>query len=159
MIDHAEGLRNYSVPIDTPYLRHTFADSYPLVVFAYLLIIVFGVVANSMEIYTILRRQLYDNATYVYLMNLAVADLVKCLFVLPVSITTLLLQNWIFGSFMCYFVPMLQVSNILVLVRNMSFLSRWRAAIVTYLAHYPWLPTRDRYRQILRGTTTDDPGC
>lgn len=113
MIEHAEGQHNISVPIDTPYLRHTFADSYPLVVFTYLVIIGLGVVANSLEIYTILRRKLYENATYVYLINLALADLIKCLFVLPVSITTLLLQNWIFGSFMCYFVPMLQVSKIL----------------------------------------------
>lgn len=111
MIHHAENLRNSSVSIDAPYLRDTFADSYPLVVFAYLIIIGFGAVANSLEIYTILRRNLYDNATYVYLMNLALADLIKCLFVLPVSITTLLLENWIFGSFMCYFVPMLQVSD------------------------------------------------
>lgn len=113
MIEHAEGQHNISVPIDTPYLRHTFADSYPLVVFTYLVIIGLGVVANSLEIYTILRRKLYENATYVYLINLALADLIKCLFVLPVSTTTLLLQNWIFGSFMCYFVPMLQVSKIL----------------------------------------------
>jgi hypothetical protein len=33
------------------------------------------------------------------------------LLVLPVSLTILLVQNRIFGSFLCFFLPMLQVGN------------------------------------------------
>lgn len=108
--DIASGNHNGSSDINKPHLRATFVNSFEFVIFMYLLISIFGVGANFAEIYFIVKYRLYRDSTYMYLINLSVADIVKCLFVLPFSVTTLLLENWLFGGFLCYFLPMLQVS-------------------------------------------------
>ncbi|XP_046385712.1 5-hydroxytryptamine receptor 1-like [Ischnura elegans] len=46
--------------------------------------------------------------TLCFLANVAIADAIKCLMVLPVSLAVLLVQNWVFGSFLCFFLPMMQ---------------------------------------------------
>lgn len=112
VISYVEGNHNNSAEMSKPHLRHTFVNSSEFVIFVYLLISVCGVIVNTIEIYFIIKYRLFRDATYVYLINLSLADLVKCLFVLPFSVTMLLLQNWLFGGFMCYFIPMLQVSYI-----------------------------------------------
>ncbi|XP_065219400.1 neuropeptide Y receptor type 1-like [Planococcus citri] len=108
VVDYAEGNHNNTMDITKPHLRSTFANSFEFVIFMYLIISVFGVGANFAEIYFILKYKLYRDTTYVYLINLSIADIIKCLFVLPFSVTTLLLENWLFGGFLCYFLPMLQ---------------------------------------------------
>lgn len=109
VVDYAEGNHNNSMDITKPHLRSTFANSFEFVIFMYLIICVFGAGANFAEIYFILKYKLYRDTTYVYLINLSIADIIKCMFVLPFSVTTLLLENWLFGGFLCYFLPMLQV--------------------------------------------------
>lgn len=111
VLNYVEGNHNNSADMSKPHLRHTFVNNSEFVIFVYLLISVCGVAVNSFEIYMIMKYRLFRDATYVYLINLSVADLVKCLFVLPFSLAMLLLQNWLFGGFMCYFIPMLQVSG------------------------------------------------
>jgi hypothetical protein len=61
-------------------------------------------------IWTIVKHRLYKDPTNGYIVNLKTAD-IKCVLVLPVSPTILLVQNWIFHSFLCFFLPMLQVGN------------------------------------------------
>lgn len=109
VIDYVDGNHNNSIDISKPHLRATFVNSFEFVIFVYLVISVFGVGANFAEIYFIFKYRLYRDTTYVYLVNLSIADIIKCLFVLPFSVTTLLLENWLFGGFLCYFLPMLQV--------------------------------------------------
>ncbi|XP_046385710.1 5-hydroxytryptamine receptor 1-like [Ischnura elegans] len=46
--------------------------------------------------------------TLCFLANVAIADAIKCLLVLPVSLAVLLVQNWVFGSFLCFSLPMMQ---------------------------------------------------
>jgi hypothetical protein len=104
---------------------------FTLFVFLYALVVVVGAVSNVAVIWTVVKYRLYKNPTYGYIINLATADIIKCvlvlpvsltvllvlpvsltvLLVLPVSLTVLLVQNWIFGSFLFFFLPMLQVEN------------------------------------------------
>ena len=110
VLGFVEGNHSNTAEMGKPHLRHTFTGCFEFVIFAYLLISICGVVMNSIEIYFIIKYRLYKDATYVYLINLSLSDLIKCLFVLPFSVVTLMLQNWLLGNFLCYFIPMLQVS-------------------------------------------------
>jgi hypothetical protein len=102
------GLRNDSgVDFSKLYLRPSVTHVFP--VFLYALVVVVGAVSNVAVIWTVVKHRLYKDPTYDYIVNLATAD-IKCVLVLPVSLTILLVQNWIFGSFLC-FLPMLQVGN------------------------------------------------
>jgi hypothetical protein len=102
-------LRNDSgVDFSKPYLRPSVTHVFHLFVFPYALV---GFVSNVAVIWTVVKHQLYKDPTYGYIVNLATADTIKCVLVLPVSLTILLVQNWIFGRFLCLFLPMLQVGN------------------------------------------------
>lgn len=92
-----------------PQLRYAFTTLYPLFVFMYALIVAVGLLSNFLMVYAIFRDRLYKDETFCYFVNLALSDIVKCAVVLPVSLMVLLIQNWIFGSFLCYFLPMMQV--------------------------------------------------
>jgi hypothetical protein len=106
------GLRNDSgVDFSKPYLRLSVTHVFPLFAFLYALVVVVGAVSNVAVSWTVVKHRLSTDPTYGYIVNLATADIIKCVLVLPVSLTILLVQNWIFGSFLCYFLPMLQVGN------------------------------------------------
>lgn len=110
------GLRNDSgLDFSKPHLRPSVARVFPLFVFLYALVVAVGTISNLAVIWTVVKHRLYRNPTYGYIINLAIADIIKCVLVLPISLTILLVQNWIFGSFLCFFLPMLQVGNIVVL--------------------------------------------
>jgi hypothetical protein len=106
------GLRNDSgLDFSKPHLRPSVARVFPLFVFLYALVVAVGTISNLAVIWTVVKHRLYRNPTYGYIINLAIADIIKCVLVLPISLTILLVQNWIFGSFLCFFLPMLQVGN------------------------------------------------
>jgi hypothetical protein len=84
---------------------------FPLFVVLYALVVAVGTVSNVAVVWTVVNHRLYKDPTYGYIINLAIADVIKCVLVLPVSLTILLVQNWVFGSFLCFFLPMLQVGS------------------------------------------------
>ncbi|XP_034945210.1 probable G-protein coupled receptor 83 [Chelonus insularis] len=104
------GLRNLSETEDLtkPHLRSSVVQIYPLFVFLYTLLIFFGVVFNIFMMFHIFKNKLHRDPTYAYLINIAISDVIKCIFVLPFTLVVLLLQNWIFGKFLCYFLPIMQ---------------------------------------------------
>ena len=109
------GLRNDSdLDLRKPFLRSSVTQVFPLFVFLYALLVVVGAISNIAVIWTVVKHRLYKDPTYSYIINLAISDIIKCVLVLPVSLTILLVQNWIFGSFLCFFLPMLQVGSCIV---------------------------------------------
>lgn len=59
------------------------------------------VMGNSMVLMVIIRHRGMRTRTNLFLVNLAVTDLLVGLFVMPFSITTLLKNRWIFGDTLC----------------------------------------------------------
>lgn len=112
IVQFFSGLRNDTgIDFSEPHFRPSVARVYPLFVFLYALVVIVGTISNLAVIWTVIKHRLYRNPTYGYIINLAIADIIKCVIVLPISLTILLVQNWIFGSFLCYFLPMLQVGH------------------------------------------------
>lgn len=104
---------NETIDFREPQLRYSFITLYPLFVSLYSLIVAVGLISNCIMVYVIFRDRLYKDQTFCYFINMALSDLVKCILVLPISLIVLLVQNhlWIFGSFLCYFLPMMQVGK------------------------------------------------
>lgn len=107
-----DGITNTSLDLHKPHLRPAFVHNYGFFIFIYSVLVVFGAVANIGVLYDIFRRALYHDATYCFIINLAISDFLKCVFVLPITLAVLLIQNWIFGQFLCFFLPMMQVCYI-----------------------------------------------
>lgn len=107
------GERNITDSLGRAQLRDSLAPVAPFFIILYALLVVGGAGANFAVLFTVTRGWVRGGAgrdsTCGYVANLALADLVKCVFVLPMTLAILLVRNWVFGSFACYFVPMLQV--------------------------------------------------
>lgn len=113
-----------------PHLRTTFQHSYMFFVFVYIILALFGFGANVMLIHKITTLKPFNISMYKYLAFNALNDIIKCLVVMPLALSTTLFQNWVYGSFLCYFFPMLQ---------DIPF----HASLLTFL-----LIAFDRHRQI-----------
>ncbi|GFO24690.1 neuropeptide y receptor type 1 [Plakobranchus ocellatus] len=91
-----------------PHIKPSIKYVYPLFLLLHAIVCLVGIVGNITMIVVIIRRRLYQDQTFILFMNLAFADLIKCVFAMPLTFANLVIQNWLFGSFLCFFVPMLQ---------------------------------------------------
>ncbi|KAK3095883.1 hypothetical protein FSP39_020308 [Pinctada imbricata] len=125
--------RNSTNDVDftQPHVRRSLRYVYPLFMFLHSLVGLAGFIGNLAIIIVIGKRRLFKDPTFFFLGNIAFSDIIKCSCVLPITVSNLLIHNWIFGSFMCFFLPMLQCFPI-------------HASILTYL-----VIAVDRYRLIV----------
>ncbi|XP_050296504.1 orexin/Hypocretin receptor type 1 isoform X2 [Anthonomus grandis grandis] len=78
------------------------------IIFAYGVLIVYGVLSNILVFIHILQYRLNKDPTYAFILNNAISDILKCVVVLPLSLYVLLIQNWMLGELLCTFLPMIQ---------------------------------------------------
>ena len=99
--------RTLDVDLTKPFLRPSLKYIYPLFIFLHACASLVGVAGNAAILVFIARRRLYRNPMFFFLANLALCDLLKAAIVSPITLSNLLLENFIFGSFMCFFLPMM----------------------------------------------------
>lgn len=73
-----------------------------LLSFVWSLIIVIGAIGNGLVIYIMLRYG-ERSVTNVYIVNLAFADLMFILFVVPATLIHIVIPTWILGNIICKF--------------------------------------------------------
>jgi hypothetical protein len=100
---------DYSEPMLKPVVWNT----YSIFLVQYGMLALFSVCSNLLVIAYIMRFKLYRDVTQAFLVNLSLCYFMQSLVVLPLTLAVLLIQNWIFGQFLCFFLPMLQVSELL----------------------------------------------
>ncbi|XP_017776970.1 PREDICTED: neuropeptide Y receptor type 1-like [Nicrophorus vespilloides] len=96
----------------TPIIRSSFEDYMHFIIFMYSLLIVCGVLTNLALLFHVVYRKLYKDETYVFFINNALSDIVKCVCVIPISLYVLLVENWMLGEVLCSVIPMIQKSSI-----------------------------------------------
>uniref|UniRef100_W5MJ32 KISS1 receptor n=1 Tax=Lepisosteus oculatus TaxID=7918 RepID=W5MJ32_LEPOC len=79
-----------------------------LVPLFYALVLLVGLVGNSLVIYVISKHRQMRTATNFYIANLACTDITFLVCCVPFTATLYPLPSWIFGEFMCKFVNYLQ---------------------------------------------------
>lgn len=104
-----------------PILRSGLQDIYYLFIIQYAILSLFGIVLNLGVVYYIFKRKLYRDNTHAFYVNLSVCHFVQSAFVLPITLFVIIVHNWILGQFMCFFVPMLQVSVFNITIMHYSF--------------------------------------
>jgi hypothetical protein len=93
-----------------PIFRESLESYLPLLIIPYSLLTISGCVANCAVIVLIFRKRLYYDETHGFIVNLSFCHIIQSVFVLPLTLMIIIVQNWIFGQFLCFFTPMLQVS-------------------------------------------------
>lgn len=79
-----------------------FAEWQPAVqIFLYSLIFLLSVLGNTLVITVLIRNKRMRTVTNIFLLSLAVSDLMLCLFCMPFNLIPNLLKDFIFGSAVC----------------------------------------------------------
>ncbi|KAG5669954.1 hypothetical protein PVAND_000243 [Polypedilum vanderplanki] len=105
MTQNATFPREFEEPIDD-----LFHKPLTLVIFSILYIITFfvGLFGNFLVCYVVARQRTMQTVTNFFITNLAFADILLCLFCVPLTPTYTFLGRWIFGKFLCHLVAFLQ---------------------------------------------------
>lgn len=106
-----------------PHLKESLAGIASHIIFAYGLLVVYGILSNIILFVYILHNKLYKDPTYAFIINNIVSDVIKCAVVLPITLYVLLIQNWTLGELLCTFLPMLQDMPLHVTVLNYTCLA------------------------------------
>lgn len=99
---------DFASPILKPLVKHI----YPVFLLQYGLLAVFAVLSNFAVLAYIFRLRLFYDSTHAFIVNLVVCHILQCIITLPITLMVLLIQNWIFGQFLCFFLPFLQVRSL-----------------------------------------------
>ncbi|XP_020715247.1 gastrin/cholecystokinin type B receptor, partial [Ceratitis capitata] len=117
--------------VNGPILKASIKSVYWLFLIQYAMLALAGIAMNVSIIAYAMYHRLYKDVTHAFIVNLALCHLVQCALVLPITLMVMLIQNWIYGQFLCFFLPMLQdiplhvaiISHILIAWDRMRWLS------------------------------------
>lgn len=116
----------------------------------YAIIFVCAVVGNSLVILTLVQRRRMRTVTNVFLLNLAVSDLLLGVFCMPTTLVGSILRNFVLGAAMCKIIPYLQAVSVSVSAWTLVSISLERFfAIVRPLESRRWQTRSHAYRVIL----------
>lgn len=76
-----------------------------ILIVIYSFIFLLGVVGNSLVVYVVCRKRSMQSVTNVFIMNLALSDILMCLLAVPFTPISFFLEYWILGKFLCHLVP------------------------------------------------------
>lgn len=74
----------------------------------YATILLLAIVGNALVIMTLVQNRRMRTITNVFLLNLAVSDILLGVFCMPFTLVGTLLRDFVFGEIMCKFIPYLQ---------------------------------------------------
>jgi len=88
--------------------RSTFPDDGYTRILLYAVIFVLAIAGNSLVIATLAHDRRMRTVTNLFLLNLAVSDLLLAVLCMPFTLIPTLLQNFIFGKAMCVLIRYMQ---------------------------------------------------
>ena len=98
----------------------------------YVVIIVFGLFANGLICYVIVKRKKLQTVRNIFIVNLAVSDMIMCILCMPFTLVKLLLKNWPLGDAMCRLVPWLQAVNVFASTMTITAIALDRYQVIVY---------------------------
>ena len=105
---------------------------YVAVITFYTIIILMGTIANVGVVITIIKTTMRWNATTVYIINLAMADIFICTFDLPFSAYYQIGGQWVFGDTLCQFLPALFAMAVYDSALTLALIALDRFILVVY---------------------------
>ncbi|XP_007909878.2 prolactin-releasing peptide receptor-like [Callorhinchus milii] len=93
----------------------------PLLLPGYALLVMVGLLGNSLLLHVICRSRKMHGVTNFLIANLALADLLMCAACVPFTLAYVFNpRGWVFGSFLCYFVFLMQPVTVYVSVFTLT---------------------------------------
>ncbi|XP_052562889.1 tyramine/octopamine receptor-like isoform X1 [Culex pipiens pallens] len=120
-----------------------------LIIPLYAVIFLLSVIGNLLVILTLAQNKRMRTVTNVYLLNLAISDLLLGVFCMPFTLVGQVLRKFIFGSIMCKLIPYFQAVSVSVAVWTLVAISLERYfAICRPLTSRRWQTQFHAYKMI-----------
>lgn len=121
-----------------PYMSNRAVDDTALIVLliAYVVLIITGALGNGLVCMAVARKPAMRTARNVFIINLAISDLILCLFTMPFSLVEIMMKFWPLGTFTCKLVAGLQATSIFVSTISITAIALDRYHVIVY-------PTQD----------------
>lgn len=87
----------------------------------YILIFLVAIICNSLVLIVLVKKRSLRNVMHMFIINLAVADILVTLFAIWIDIVDDFAERWILGPFLCKFQPFIQCKYIFGLVNLGTF--------------------------------------
>ncbi|UYV68402.1 NPY1R [Cordylochernes scorpioides] len=99
---------------------------------AYVVLILTGATGNGLVCMAVARKPQMRTARNVFIINLAISDLILCLFTMPFSLVEIVLKFWPLGTLTCKLVAALQATSIFVSTISITAIALDRYKVIIY---------------------------
>lgn len=106
---------------------------------AYGLVIILSILGNFLVVFAFTRMRRLHTFTNAFILNMACSDLLITALNIPLNLARILLDDWLFGAWLCRLIPFLQVTVVYVSSWSMVFIAGDRLLVIIY-------PLRNRLR-------------
>lgn len=103
-----EGVNNTIIQHHQPYITPSWLSTGRIQIPLYTAILLLAVTGNALVILTLVQNRRMRTITNVFLLNLAVSDILLGVLCMPFTLIGTLLRDFVFGAFMCKLLPYLQ---------------------------------------------------
>lgn len=101
-----------------------------IIIVCYSIIVIISIFGNLLVCNIVIRKSSMRRATYIFIANLAISDLLMTVLNIPFTVARVLLTDWPFGWFMCSFVPLVQATSVYVSTFTMMFIAFDRYRVI-----------------------------
>ncbi|KAL9898029.1 neuropeptide F receptor [Glossina fuscipes fuscipes] len=117
--------------------RRIDAPWYHILIVLYGILIIFGALGNILVVMAVIRKPAMRTARNLFILNLAVSDLLLCLVTMPLTLIEIVTKFWPFGSWaiLCKMIGMLQALSIFVSTISITAIAFDRYQLIVYPTH------------------------
>lgn len=101
----------------------------------YTVIFVLGVFGNVLVCYVVFRNKAMQTVTNLFITNLALSDILLCVFAVPLTPMYTFLGRWIFGRLLCHLMPYVQGCSVYISTLTLTSIAVDRFFVIIYPFH------------------------
>ncbi|CAM1296138.1 GPR83 (predicted) [Pycnogonum litorale] len=98
----------------------------------YSVIFLIGNVGNFFVVFAVFRNKNMHSVTNYFIANLAVSDILMSIFSVPLTPLYTFLRRWVFGEFLCHFVPFVQGVSIYISTLTLTIIAIDRYYVIVH---------------------------
>ncbi|KAK9881624.1 hypothetical protein WA026_016494 [Henosepilachna vigintioctopunctata] len=106
-----------------------------LFLLVYTSIFILGIFGNVLVIYVVLKNKAMQTVTNLFITNLALSDILLCIFAVPFTPIYTFLGKWIFGSLICHSLTYVQSISVYISTLTLTSIAIDRYLVIIYPFH------------------------
>ncbi|XP_045767050.1 prolactin-releasing peptide receptor-like [Maniola jurtina] len=101
----------------------------------YSIIFVLGVFGNVLVCYVVFRNRAMQTVTNLFITNLALSDILLCVFAVPLTPMYTFIGRWVFGRLLCHLMPYAQGTSVYISTLTLTSIAIDRFFVIIYPFH------------------------